>query len=116
MSDKEQKESKSTKDSNTEEEESVEDFMKKMYEYHEKLNKEEEFYNESEASNYDVNEVETEIDNLMQKIELLKEELIVERGKVKTLSEVVKKQNEVIETLQKTVKTETQNTDLEKER
>ena len=42
-------------------------------------------------SRYDMDEGEIEIDNIMQETELLKEELIVKREKVKTLSEVVNK-------------------------
>ena len=110
MSDKEKKDSTRKKCSTTDEEESIEDFMKKIDEHHKQLNIEEKYENESDTTNYDMDEREVEIDNLLQDMELLKEELNMERAKVKSLTEVVNQQSKVIHTLQKKDKSETSNT------
>ena len=89
----------------SDEDQSTEDFLKEIEEYQfyskrtESLNSKEDTDEEDgNTSKYD-DKRESELDNWKQYIEDLKEEIELEKLKVKSLNEVINNQNKVIETL-----------------
>ena len=84
-----------------EEDQSTEDFLKEIeeYQYHGKIREDTDDEDGSTSNNDD--ETKTELDNMKQYIEDLKEEIEEEKAKVKNLNEVVNKQKQIIETLQR---------------